>query len=69
LGWVRISRRGLVEIFERRHDGQSADEFRDQAIFQKVLRLDLTEDFASLAVLGARTLALKPIGADRRARR
>src|SRR5262249_33067231 len=43
--------RGFVEVLERGHDGQSADEFRDQAIFQKVLRLDLTEDFAGLAVL------------------
>src|SRR5215468_801724 len=43
--------RGFIEILERRHDGQSADEFRDQAIFQQVLRLDLAEDFAGLAVL------------------
>src|SRR5215471_338566 len=43
--------RGFVEVLERGHDGQSADEFRDQAVFQQVLRLDLTEDFAGLAVL------------------
>src|SRR5262249_41314711 len=43
--------RGLVEVLERGHDGQAADEFRDQAILQQVLRLDLTEDFAGLAVL------------------
>src|SRR5207247_2705716 len=42
---------GLVEVLERRHDRQSTDEFGDQAIFQEVLRLDLTEDFAGLAVL------------------
>src|SRR6516162_3210493 len=51
--------RGLVEIFERSHDGQSADEFRDQAIFQKVLRLDLAENFASLAVLRRQDLGAK----------
>src|SRR5262249_8442789 len=43
--------RGLVEVLERGHDGQTANEFRDQAIFQQVLWLDLTEDFAGLAVL------------------
>src|SRR6266576_1286460 len=42
---------GLVEILERRHDRQSADELGDQAIFQEVLRLDLTENFAGLAIL------------------
>ena len=34
---------GLVEVLERGHDGQTADEFRDQAILQQVLRLDLAE--------------------------
>src|SRR6516225_5524266 len=43
--------RGFIEVLERGHDGQSADEFRDQAVFQQVFRLDLTEDFARLAVL------------------
>ena len=42
---------GLVEVLERGHDGQSADEFRDQAVFQQIFRRDLTEDFAGLAVL------------------
>src|SRR6516165_4499674 len=42
---------GLVEVLKRGHDGQSADEFRDQTVFQQVFRLDLTEDFASLAIL------------------
>src|SRR6266404_1279061 len=41
---------GLVEILERGHDRQSADEFGDQAIFQQVLRLDLTENFAGATV-------------------
>src|SRR5262249_21389521 len=40
----------LVEVLERGHDGQSTDEFRDQAIFQQVLRLDLTENFTSATV-------------------
>src|SRR5262249_41877168 len=51
--------RGLVEVLERGHDRQSADEFRDQAEFQKVLRLDLTEDFAGLAVLWRQDLGAK----------
>jgi hypothetical protein len=51
-------------VLERIHDRQSADEFRDQAIFQQVLRLDLTEDLP-LRSSGANTLALKPIEADR----
>ena len=46
---------------ERGHDGQPADEFRDQAVFQEVLRLDLTENFAVPRSSGAMTLALKPI--------
>src|SRR2546425_2683712 len=48
--------RGLVEVLERGNDGQSADEFRDQAVFQEVLRLDLTENFAGLAVLRRQNL-------------
>jgi hypothetical protein len=32
------------------HHGQSADEFRDQAIFQQVPRLHLAENFAGAAV-------------------
>src|SRR5262249_60525553 len=42
--------RGLVEILERGNDGQSADEFRDQAIFQEVLRRDLTENFTGATI-------------------
>src|SRR5947207_5307022 len=52
LGWVKISlREGLVEILERGNDRQAANELGDQAVFQQVLRLDLAEDFAGLAVL------------------
>ena len=43
--------RGLVEIVQRRDHRQAADEFGDQAEFEQVLRLDLAEDFAGLAVL------------------
>src|SRR5262249_49227397 len=42
--------RGLVEILERGNDGQSADEFGDQAIFQEVLRRDLTENFTGATI-------------------
>src|SRR5262249_36817030 len=42
--------RGLVEVLERGHDGQPADEFRDQAIFQEVLRRDLTENFTGATI-------------------
>jgi len=41
---------GLVEVLERGHDGQTADEFRDQAILQQVLRRDLTENFTGSTV-------------------
>src|SRR6266536_4783029 len=43
--------RGFVEILERGNDGQSADELGNQAVFQQVLGLDFTENFAGLAVL------------------
>jgi len=41
--------RGLVEIFERGNDWKSADEFRYQAVFEQVLRLDLAKDLALLS--------------------
>ena len=44
--------RGLVEILERRYDRKAADEFRDQAVFEQVLRLDFAEDLALLSILG-----------------
>src|SRR6516164_7424519 len=40
----------LVEVLERGHHEQSADEFRDQAVLQEILRLDLTENFTSATV-------------------
>jgi hypothetical protein len=40
-----------VQVLERGNDGQAANELGDQAIFQEVLRLDLTENFAGLAIL------------------
>ena len=40
----------LVEILERGDDGQSADEFRDQDIFQKVVRLNLAENSDIIAM-------------------
>ena len=46
--------RGLVEILKRRHDRKAADEFRDQAVLEQVLRLDVAEDLALLSILGRR---------------
>src|SRR5262249_9339507 len=43
--------RSLIEILKRRHDWEAANEFRDQAIFQQVLRLDFPEDLTLLAIL------------------
>src|ERR1700722_6467502 len=45
-----LLQRSLVEVFERRHDRQTADEFRDQAVLQQIFRLHVTEDFAGAAV-------------------
>src|SRR6476646_5521208 len=42
---------GLVEILKRRYDREAADEFRDQAVFEQVLRLDLAKDLALLSIL------------------
>src|SRR6202051_4271782 len=44
--------RGLVEILKRRYDRKAADEFRDQAVFKQVLRLNLAEDLTLLSILG-----------------
>jgi hypothetical protein len=40
----------LSSILERGDDGQSADEFRDQDIFQKVVRLNLAENSDIIAM-------------------
>src|SRR3984885_7055607 len=45
-----LLQRSLVEIFQRRDDRQTADEFGDQAVLQQILRLDMAEDFAGAAV-------------------
>src|SRR6185437_10699170 len=52
LGWVRISLSDLVEILKRRDDWKAADEFRDQAVFEQILRFDFAEDLALLSILG-----------------
>ena len=49
------------QIAQRRQDRQTADEFRDQAEFEQVFRLDFAQNFAGAASSGARTLAPKPI--------
>src|SRR5207244_8832738 len=41
------------------NDRQSADELGNQAVLQEVLRLDLTENFARLAVLRRQDLGAK----------
>ena len=46
--------RRLVEVFEGGKHRQAPDELRDQAVLQQVLRLDLAEDLARLAVLRRR---------------
>ena len=57
-----LDQRRLVEVLERRQHRQAADEFRDQAELQQILRLDLAEQLADAAVLRRRcTLAPKPI--------
>src|SRR3977135_3408870 len=38
--------RSFVEILQRGDHRQAADELRDQAVLQQILRLDVTEDFA-----------------------
>src|SRR5262249_20758868 len=55
--------RGFVEVLERGHDGQSADEFRNQAVLQEILRLDLTENFTSATIFRRNYLGAE---ADRR---
>jgi hypothetical protein len=39
-------------MLKRRHDRKPADEFRDQAVLEQVLRLDVAEDLALLSILG-----------------
>src|SRR5438105_15349969 len=55
----------LVEIFEGGEHLQAPNEFRNQAVLQQVLRLDLPEPMLRWA--GPATLAPKPIAARSRA--
>src|SRR5256884_279979 len=43
--------RRLIEVLERGNNRQSADELGDEAIFQEILRFDVAENFAGLAIL------------------
>src|SRR5690606_34324537 len=45
-----LDQRRLVQVFQRRQDRQAADEFRNQAEAQQILRLDRTQQFTGLAV-------------------
>ena len=49
-----LDQRVLVEVLERRDHRQAADEFRDQAELQQILRLDLAQDLAGAALVGGR---------------
>ena len=51
--------RGLVEILKRRCDRKVADEFRDQAVLEKILWLDVAENLALLSILGRDDLGAK----------
>src|SRR5580704_9823958 len=44
--------RGLVEILKCRDDWKAADEFRDQAVFEQILRFDFAKNLALLSILG-----------------
>ena len=48
-----LDQRRLVEVLERRDHRQAADEFRDQAELQQILRLDLAQDLAGAALVRA----------------
>ena len=45
-----------LTILKRRYDRKAADEFRDQAVFEQVFRLDVAEDLALLSILGGNDL-------------
>src|SRR6516162_1772343 len=61
--------RGLVEILKRRDDRKAADEFRDQAVLEQVLRLDVAEDLALPSILGRDDLGAESDRARPAARR
>src|SRR4029077_8075614 len=54
-----IFQRSLVEVFQRRYHRQAADEFRDQAVLQEILGLDVTEDFTGATVFRRQYLCSK----------
>jgi len=54
--------RRFVEVFEGGEHRQTPNELRDQAILQKVLRFDLAEDLARLAVFRRRHLGAEADG-------
>src|SRR5205085_6909925 len=68
LGENALQRR-LVEVFERGDDRQAADEFGDQAVAQQIIRLDLAENLALLAILRCDHLGAKADGGGFAARR
>src|SRR5262249_26878812 len=45
-----LLQRGLIEVFQRVDDRQTADEFRDQVVLEQIFRLDMAEDLAGAAV-------------------
>ena len=51
--------RGLVEVLKRRYDRKAADEFRDQAVLEQILRLDVAENLALLSILRRDDLGAK----------
>src|SRR5260221_6088325 len=54
-----LDQRLLVEIVERRDDGEAADEFGDQAEFEQIFRFEIAQDLAGLALLGTADLGTK----------
>ena len=50
-----LHERSFIEIFKRRDDRQTADEFRDQAELQQIFRLDAAQHFARAALVGTQS--------------
>src|SRR6185437_9471973 len=59
-----VYQRVLVEVVERRHHREAADEFRNEAEFEQILGFQILEDLAGLALFGTAHLGAE---ADRRA--
>src|ERR1700722_902457 len=47
-----VDQRLFIEVVERRHHRQPADKFGDKAEFEQILRLEILQDLAGLALLG-----------------